>query len=152
MEKQFIKATRAQLIASLKACDISRRTDKTDTYQEWNYVLLDDAAKAAKEEPRYRRPRSTICCRVYVTNKSGMYGYQFLAAVWVVIDGQHYQASGPLTGGCGYDKISTAVDDALRALGLDSKAVDHFGGTGQHEDVLDELMDVLAGRKAWIKV
>jgi hypothetical protein len=44
------------------------------------------------------------------------------------------------------------VDDAIRALGLDSSMVASFHGTGRHEQALDELAAKLAGRKAWFKV
>lgn len=150
MKNEYVNATRSKILSALKAEDISRRLDNMDIYREYNYILLGDAKEASKTDPR--TPRSTICCRVYVTNKSGVYGYQYMAAIWINVDGQWHHASGSLTGGCGYDKISTAVESAFRAIGLDSKIVDHFGGTGQHERIMEELMEVLAGRKAWFKV
>ena len=149
MKKEFVKVNRKQIIQSLEASDISRRIDKMDLHREYNYYLLDDAKKACKES--YKRIKETICCNVYVTARPGTFGYQFLSAVWIKIDGNWYQASGSLTSGYGYDKESTAIEYALRAVGLDRDKVDYFGGTGQQEQILDELMSVLAGRKAWFK-
>lgn len=151
MKTEYIKATRAQLIANMKAGDISRRTDTMEVCQRYQYFSLDEAKKAAGSAD-YKRPGTLLDCRVYVTNRSGTYGHQFLAAIWVHVDGERYQASGTMTGGCGYDKISTAVGSAFGALGLDSSLVGYFSGTGQHEQVLDELAAKLAGRKSWFKV
>ena len=152
MENKYIIASRAKLLSSLCERNISRKIDKMGLYKDYEYILL-DAAKVASKDSNYKKPKSFITCRIYVTSKPGMYGHQFLAAVWVNVDGQYHQASGSgLTGGCGYDKVSTAVDDAFRSLGLGSDMAKNFGGTGEHEKVLDELAGILAGRKAWFKV
>ena len=152
MENKYVTATRAKLLSSLQSGNISRKIDKMDLYTDFEYILLDDAKVAAKDG-NYKKPKSLITCRIYVTSKPGMYGYQFLAAMWVNANGQYYQASGSgLTGGCGYDKVSTAVDNAIRSLELGYDTVKDFGGTGEHEKVLDQLAGILAGRKAWFKV
>ncbi len=151
MKKTYTKANRKTLIGALKESNIDRRIDKMNLYQEHKYFLLDDAKAANKPNNYKHAAKTTIRCKIFVTNKSGVYGYQFLAAIWISADGQWYQASGSMTGGCGYDKVSSAVDSAIRALGLSSDIVDHFGGTGQHEEVLSEIMGVIAGRRAWFK-
>lgn len=152
MKNQFIKANRPQILAALKSGSIDRRIDKMDLSQVRNFILLQDASKAAQDD-RYKNPTATVAVKVYVTSKAGMYGHQFIAAIWVrTPEGGHYQASGTMTGGCGYDKPSTAVDSAIRALGLDYSIVSAFEGTGQHWDALRELMQVLAGRKQWFEV
>lgn len=152
MKINYINASAKTLTASMQKCDISRKIDKMDLYCDYEYILLDAAKIAAKEE-RYKKTKSFITCRIYVTRKSGVYGYQFLAALWVNVNGQYYQASGSgLTGGCGYDKVSTAVDNAFRSLGLGPDMVKYFDGTGDHEKVLDALAGILAGRKSWFKV
>lgn len=150
MKTEYIKATRKQLINSLQSSDINRRIDNMSIYREYNYILLDDAKRAAKES--YKRANCFITCKVYVTERPGTYGHQFMAAIWIKVDGEWYQASGSITGGCGYDKISTAIDSAIRTIGLDSKHVDYFAGVGNHDQVLAELAGVLAGRKAWFTV
>jgi len=150
MKTEYVKATRKQIVEALKSSDISRRIDNMDLYSLYKFYLMDDAKKAAKE-PRRKDARSFVHCKVYVTNKPGVYGYQFLAALWVLADGRWYQASGTLTGGCGYDKISTAVDSAFDAIGLGHDEVESFAGVGTHEQALGELAGKLAGRKAWFQ-
>jgi hypothetical protein len=150
MKTEYVKATRKQLIGSLKESNISRRIDKMDLYREYKFYLMDDAKKAAKAA-NYKRALSFVHCKVYVTNKQGVYGYQFLAVLRIVADGKWYEASGTLTGGCGYDKISTAIDSAVRYIGLNHDLVKSFGGVGNHDQVLSELAGKLAGRKAWFQ-
>ena len=150
MNEIKIKATRAKLMASLQDSDISRRIDKMDLYQTYNYILLHDAKEAAKDE-RYKRAKTFVKCKVYVTASAGTYGHQFLAAIWCNAEGQWWQASGSMTGGCGYDKISTAIENAFDSLGIGGM-IDHFGGTGLHEKALEALAAKLAGRKAWLTV
>jgi hypothetical protein len=150
MKTEYVKATRKQIIGALKESNISQRINKMDLYREYKFYLMDDAKKAAKE-PRRKDARSFVHCKVYVTNKPGVYGYQFLAALWIVVDGKWYEASGTLTGGCGYDKISMAIDSAVRYIGLDRDLVKSFAGVGTHEQVLSELARKLAGRKAWFQ-
>jgi len=150
MKTEYVKATRKQIIEALKASDISRRIDKMDLYQEYKFYLLEDVKKAS-HGTLSKRARSFVKCKVYVTNKQGTYGYQFMAALWVVVDDKWYQASGNLTGGCGYDKISTAIDSAVSSIGLDHKLVKSFSGVGTHDQVLSELAHKLAGRKAWFQ-
>lgn len=147
MNTNYVKANRKQIISSLQSSDISRRIDKMDLHTEYKYILLDDAKRATKES--YKHARAFVHCKVYVTANPGTYGHQFMAAIWITVDGKWYQASGSITGGCGYDKISTAIDSAVRSIGLDSKQVDYFAGVGDHEEVLGSLADKLAGRKAW---
>ena len=152
MKNKYITTTRAKLLESLQERNVSHKIDKMDLYRDFEYILL-DSAKVASKNSDYKKPKSFITCRIYVTSKAGTYGHQFLAVMWVNIDGQSRQASGSgLTGGCGYDKVSTAVADAFRSLGIGSDMVKDFGGTGEHEKVLDELASILAGRKAWFKV
>ena len=152
MKNKYITVTRGKILSSLCERNISRKIDKMDLYRDFEYILL-DSAKVASKDGHYKKPKNFITCRIYVTNKAGMYGHQFLAVLWVNIDRQSYQASGSgLTAGCGYDKVSTAVDNAFRSLGLGPDMVEYFNGTGEHEKVLDELAGILAGRKAWFKV
>jgi hypothetical protein len=94
MEKQFIKATRRQLIENMKAENISRRTDTMEPHRRFQYFLL-DAAKKAASSPGYKRARTLIDCRVYVTNRPGAYGHQYLAAVWVSWTGSGTKPAGP---------------------------------------------------------
>jgi len=147
---EYITATREQIIANLKDSDISRKIDTMALDREYKYVLLSAATEAAgnsrKEAP------TMIHCKVFCTNRAGTYGYQFMAAIWIKVGGDWYQASGSLTRGCGYDKISTAVDSAVRTIGLGSDLVGYFNGTGEHETVMDELAEVLADGKPWFKV
>lgn len=148
-----IKATRKQLIAAMGEHNISRRINKMDLHDRYRRILVSDAVKASKTDNRYQ-PRTLIDCRVYVTHGAGMYGHQFLAAIWIRdhVTGSYYQASGSMTSGCGYDKVSTAIDSACRALGLNSDLLPYFDGTGQHEEALDALAQKLAGRRAWFRV
>jgi len=150
MKTEYVKATRKQIIESLKESNISRRIDKMALYREYKFHLLDDAKKAS-HGTLSKRARSFMHCKVYVTNKPGTYGYQFLAALWILVDGRWYQASGTLTGGCGYDKFSTAIDSAVRSIGLGHNEVESFAGVGTHEQALGELAGKLAGRKAWFQ-
>ena len=152
MKNEYITAPRAKLLSSMQDCNILAKIDKMDLYRDYEYILLEQA-KFSSQDDHYKKPKSFITCRIYVTSKAGMYGHQFLAAVWINIDGQSRQASGlGLTGGCGHDKVSTAVDDAFRSLGLGPDMVKYFDGTGDHEKALDELASILAGRKSWFKV
>lgn len=151
MKKEYIKTTRKQIIAALQSSDISSRIDKMDRHATYKFILMDDAKKAAKDD-RYKTAKTFVECRVYVNATSGIYGHQFMAALWIHVDGKYYQASGAMTSGCGYDKISAAIDSAARSIGLDSDMVNYFSGTGEHKQVLGELADVLAGRKAWFAV
>jgi len=150
MKTEYVKATRKQIIGALKESNISQRIDKMDLYREYKFYLMDDAKKAA-HQTQYKRARAFVHCKVYVTSNHGTYGYQFRAALWIVIAGKWYQARGALTGGCGYDKISTAIDSVFAEIGLGHDEVEDFGGTGQHEQVLSELAHTLAGRKAWFQ-
>lgn len=149
---KFIAAPRTALIAAMRDGYIDRRIDKMDRYEVRNYILL-DYAKAAAKNTTYPAPEATIEVRIYATNKPGTYGHQFMAAIWVhTPEGGYYQASGAMTGGCGYDKVSTAVDSAIRALGLDYNHIADFAGTGLHWAVMREFMAVLAGRRQWFEV
>ena len=139
-----MKQTRKELIKSLQASDITRQIDKMDLYSEWRIITLENARKATANSS-YPVPSDTIHVKLYVTNGRGTYGYQFLACVWIHIDGDWYQASGSKTGGCGYDKVSTAIGSALRAVGIDNR----IDGTGEHERFIQDLAAKLLPRKKW---
>lgn len=146
-----IKATRKQLLAAMGEHNISRRIDTMDLHDKYRRILVSDAVEASQTN---KKPLILIECHVYVTHGAGTYGHQFLAAIWIRdhVTGNYYRASGSLTSGCGYDKISEAVDSSCRTLGLDSDLLPRFDGTGQHEESLDALAQKLAGRKAWFRV
>ena len=153
MENKYITATRAKLLSSMRDGYILAKIHNMELHCEYQYILLEQAKFSAQDD-RWKKPKNFITCRVYITRKPGVYGHQFLSALWINnVDGQYCQASGSgLTGGCGYDKVSTAVNDAVRSLGLGYDVIKDFGGTGEHEKALDDLAGILAGRKAWFKV
>ena len=151
MNEIKITATREQLIYSLKSTGISRRIDNMNLHLEYNYILLDDAKAAAKVN-HYKGAKTFIKCKVFITRKPGMYGHQFMAAIWCNADGNWWQASGAITKGYGYCKVSTAIENAFTALGITDNMIDHFGGTGLHERALEALAAKLAGQKSWFSV
>ena len=157
MKNEFVIDNRKSLISSLVSSNINRKLDKMELYQRYRYILLEDAKKAAKDNDvsgsyYSRQPRTMIDCKIYVTPRPGVYGHQFMAAIWITADGETYQASGSMSGGCGYEKVSDAVNSAFMGIGLYCDQVKYFSGTGQHEQVLQELASTLAGRKQWFMV
>lgn len=157
MKNKYVIANRKSIIASLASSDISRKIDKMRLHQRFRYILIDEAKKAAQGNSNSgayynMQPRAMIDCKIYVTQRPGMYGHQYMAAIWITVDGQTYQASGNMSSGCGAEKKSNAVNSAFMGLGLYCDQVKYFSGTGRHEEVLQELASTLAGRKLWFMV
>ncbi len=148
-----IKATKKQIIAKLESSDITRQIDKMDLYREDRIISLEDAKEAAKN-PR-KHPKTIIHVKTYITSSGGTYGHQFLSCAWINVEGKEYrewyQASGSKTGGCGYDKISTAIGSAFNAIGL-GYDIQQIEGTGQQEEFILALGKKLLGRKLFIYV
>jgi hypothetical protein len=132
----------------LREVNISRRVDKMDISETFRFTtpaLLREFATAceAPDADGTATVRAMVTCKVYCTRTSGMYGYQFMAAIWVSTPDAWYQASGRLTGGCGYDKVSEAIDDALEQMGAFAQWPDlpRCGGRGV-ERALELLAEV----------
>ena len=100
-------------------------------------------------EESYHVASRNLEIRIYATKRPGAYGYQFAAIAW--IDGTGY-ASGKTTG-CGYDKKSTAVAEALYAACLESggnkygragkaEKILRYAGTGQIAECIATFLDV----------
>lgn len=144
--------TRKQLISHLKEAGISHQIDNMELYEQIDIVLVDEVINASKHshDPYIREPRSLITVKVYWTKRPSTYGYQAMAAMWIHVDGTYSQATGSKTGGCGYDKVSTAVASAFDNIGVPYDFVGHFGGTGEHEAKIIQLAKKLAGRKKFI--
>ena len=79
--------------------------------------------------------KELVDCRVYVTNRSGVYGYQFRSIVWAA----GVSGISPISTGCGYNKVSAVVHQALNDMGFPAEC----DGTGTHAFELRRLADIL---------
>jgi hypothetical protein len=98
-------------------------------------------------EQAYHVPSMDLEVRVYSTKRAGVYGWQFAAIVWYKGDGYASER----TSGCGYDKVSTCVAEALyRACtkterGFSDerkKRILAFAGTGACDKAIAEFLGV----------
>ena len=98
-------------------------------------------------EEGYHVASPDLTINLYATKRAGVYGYQFAAIVWYKGDGY----ASDKTGGCGYDKPSTAIADALhKACTLTARGysperiarIRNFGGSGQIRECIAEFLGV----------
>ena len=87
-----------------------------------------------------------VDCRLYVTRRQGVYGYQFAACIWVRLpDGDFFSSAGSRTTGWGYCKESKAISSALQGIGYPVE----FGGAGTHKEHISRLAQAVAGGRAF---
>jgi hypothetical protein len=128
---QSLESIRSSLHDDPKA-DFSIR-DKMDIHEGWKAF---DAVGG----------NTLVDCRLYVSRRQGVYGYQFAAAVWVSpSNGVFFSSAGSRTTGWGYCKESKAISSALQGIGYPVE----FGGAGTHKEHISRLAQAVAGGRAF---
>lgn len=79
-------------------------------------------AKARLEAADAAAPMLELKADIVWSKHQGAYGYQCRAEVWVHTEKDSHHVVGPWTGGCGYDKPSTALCNALNKLPKEGRA------------------------------